>query len=107
MSSAVAGAWTWVWACASAVNDRQRPRARKSLARMPRWYWAAMRAASLRSGAGGVRAAQGQALTRPEVAGDQRQPAQPARGFENVLAGLGRPQIIHLRRPDARHHLEG
>src|SRR5215213_10273336 len=101
MSSAAA------WACASAVDDRQRPSARKSFTRMPRWYWAAMRAASLRSGAGGVLAAQGQALARPEVAGDQRQPAQPARSFEDVLAGLGRPQVVHLQRPDARHRLEG
>src|SRR5215207_339236 len=102
MSSVAGGAW----ACASAVNDRQRPSAMESLARMPPWYWAAMRAASVRSTAGGVLAAQHQALAHPEVAGNQRQPAQPAHRFEDVLAGLGGPQVIHLQRPDARSDLE-
>src|ERR671911_2093059 len=102
MSSVAAGAW----ACASAVNDRQRPSAMESLARMPPWYWAALRAASVRSAAGGVLAAQHQALAQPEVTRDQRQPAQPAHGFEHVFAGIRRPQIIHLQRPDARSDLE-
>src|SRR3954470_23292992 len=96
MSSAAAGAW----ACTSAVNDRQRPSARESLARMPRWYRAAMRAASVRSTAGGELAARHQAFAQPEVGGDQRQPSQPTRGFEEVFAGLGGPQVIHLQLPD-------
>src|ERR1700752_1047810 len=98
MSSVGVGAW----ACASAVNDRQRPSAMESLARMPSWYWAAMRAASVRSTAGGGPPAQHRALAQPEIGADQRQPAQPARGFEDVFASLGRQQVIDLQLPDAR-----
>src|SRR5215204_7171673 len=99
MSSVAVGAWAW--ACTSAVNDRQRPSAMESLARMSRSYWAAMRAASVRSAADGLVAAQHQAFAQPEVGADQRQPAQPAHGFEHVLAGIRCPQVIHLQRPDA------